>query len=254
MTQNIIESKNTILTEQEAAYALIDAWKRLYNEIPNEKQLAILLAQCILETGHFKFCKNFNFGNVKASNTYDGYVQYYKASEIINGKEVFFYPPHPQTRFRAFLSASDGAFDYILFLQNKRYTIAVTHLKNGDVIRYTTALSVAGYFTASLTKYLKIMQSLYDKLVKVTPDYLLGHAESELKAVDNTTVDVVQVEEIIEFKECDVIIPPPPKVPEDFADTIPSAPNFKPKANIAKTSAIIAAVIALLYMLERLFQ
>ena len=252
MTQYIIESKNTILTEQVAAHALIDAWKRLYNEIPNEKQLSILLAQCILETGHFHFCKNFNFGNVKASNSYDGYVQYYKASEIINGKEVFFYPPHPQTRFRAFLSASDGAFDYILFLQNKRYAIAVTHLKNGDVIRYTTALSAAGYFTASLTKYLKIMQSLYNKTIKVAPSYLSEY--DERKVVDNTADDVVQLEEIIEFKECDVIIPPPPKVPEDIADTIPSAPNFKPKANIAKTSAIIAAVIALLYMLERLFQ
>lgn len=250
MAQTIIEAKDTILTKQEAASALIYAWNKIYSEYPNNKQLAILLSQCVLETGHFKSCKNFNFGNVKASTKYDGYIQFFKASEIINGKEIHFYPPHPQTRFRAFLSANDGAFDYLLFLQDKRYANAVTHLKNGDVARYTTALSAAGYFTASLSLYLKTMQSLYNKLMEVTPEYLSDYLSKNL---DKTVSDVVETD-VIEFAEIDIIIPPPPNVPEDLVDTIPSAPNFKPKINPVKTGAIIAAAVALLYMIERLMQ
>lgn len=252
MAQSILEAKDTVLTEQEAANALIYAWNKIFGEYPDNKQLAILLSQCVLETGHFKSCKNFNFGNVKASTIYDGYIQYFKASEIINGKEIYFYPPHPQTRFRAFLSANDGAFDYLLFLQNKRYVNAVVHLKAGDVARYTTALSTAGYFTASLTLYLKTMQSLYNKLIQRTPNYLSDYTSKNL---DKTPVDVVTVnDELIEFEEADVIIPPPPKVPDDLVDTIPAEPNFRPKPSVAKTSAVIAVIVALLYLLERLFQ
>ena len=166
MTKELPAEKK-VITESEAAYALKHAYARVFGSDPSQETLAILLGQTALETGRFKVgFWDYNWGNIKASASYDGYIQFFECSEIINGREIFFKPPHPQCRFRAYLTPTDGAVDYIHFLTGSRYAKALVQLKAGKVVEYTTELKKAGYFTANLTKYILAMKSLYSEFMK----------------------------------------------------------------------------------------
>lgn len=168
-----LPDKLVVLTEPEAAYALREAWKSLFGAYPSTSTWAILFAQTCLETGRYKKgLHNYNFGNVKAASNYEGYIQFFRVSEIIAQKEVWFEPPHPQTRFRAYLNAVDGATDYLRFLQGPRYAKALEYLKKGDCTSFTIALSSAHYFTASLTKYLKDMNSICNEFKRRLPEFM----------------------------------------------------------------------------------
>lgn len=172
--QTELEAKKFKLSEAEAAYHLKEAWKKIYNEEPTLKVLAIVFAKTSLETGRFKAgLWNYNFGNVKAGTTYDGYIQFFRCSEIINGKEVWFDPKHPQTRFRAYLNATDGAVAYLQFLNRPRYAKALAALREEeDVVKFITELKNAGYFTASLAPYLKAVVSLYNEFLRRADELL----------------------------------------------------------------------------------
>lgn len=154
------------ISEGEATYALIEGWKSIYDEYPSNKSLALLWAQWALETGRGKAIHCCNFGNLKRSSGDPTDWTMYRCSEIIDNKEVFFDPPHPQTHFRAYRSVIDGAKDYILFLsKRKRYLKAWEEVKNGDPAAFGHELKVAGYYTANEAKYTAI-------IVKVTNEFL----------------------------------------------------------------------------------
>lgn len=204
----LIDAKKIPLTEKEAAEALIIAWKKAYSDPPTPGQLAILLSQTALETGRWRSMYNFNWGNIKASANYGGYYQMFRCNEIIKGKVEWFDPPHPQTWFRAYLKASDGASDYIAFLERPRYMAAHEALLRGSVADYTTALHTAGYFTASLSSYLGTMQKLYTEFLPKSINYLAQFKEPEPPAP--------------------LPEPEPPK-PEPAPDPSPSEPPAPPQ-------------------------
>lgn len=165
--QNLfIQDRLTILSEGEAAYSLREAWKKIHNSYPSNATLACLWAQTALETGKFKLLHVYNWGNIKSRPDDGHYWTAYKCSEIINGKEIFFTPPHPQCNFRAYKTSTDGAEDYIKFLTKSRYAKSLTELKKGNVVTYTQELSKAGYFTASVSLYLKGMTRLVNEFNK----------------------------------------------------------------------------------------
>lgn len=196
-----IESKKTKISTEEATYALRQAWKIIFTEYPINNSLAILFAQWALETGRGASCYNYNFGNIKTGKSHTGYHQYYRCSEIINGKEIFFDPPHIQCKFRAYKTATAGAIDYInLIAKRKRYVAAFEALKEGNVTKYVKALKVGGYFTASLSHYMRIMNSITkefhrkkDKLLawkppeKEDPKFLTDDEKKEIMNLVNAT-------------------------------------------------------------------
>lgn len=145
--------------EGEAAYALREAWKKLYGDYPSNNSLALMWSQWALETGRGKAIWNYNFGNIKRSADEDYCM--YRCNEDINGKLEWFDPPNKQTWFRSYSTAVDGAYDYIRFLsQKQRYQIAWAAVKAGDPAAFGHALKMAGYYTANEAQYTKGLVSL----------------------------------------------------------------------------------------------
>jgi hypothetical protein len=141
-------------------------------EITNEA-LAVLLAHSALETGRWSkglWC--WNFGNKKASLSYAGKHCYFRCNELIAGKYEWFDPPHPQTRFRAYDTAAQGAEAQVRFLgtasnpaRGNRYQAAWDAAMAGDPAGTVNALHSAGYFTAHLAPYRRAVESLWREYV-----------------------------------------------------------------------------------------
>lgn len=197
-----LEPVKTQVSEQDAIAYLRSAWYEFYGKYPSNNSLAILWSQTVLETGRFKYCYCYNVGNEKSKPNDGFYWTMYKCSEILNGKEIFFTPPHDQCKFRAFKSAQDGFTHYLKFLANKsRYRKAMKEIHRGDVVQYTKELKKAGYFTASLNLYLKGMTRLnkefHDRVDELsegwyTPEPHPTFTENELDEIKNIVGDTTQ--------------------------------------------------------------
>ena len=182
------ENKLTKVSKQQMAVALVEGRKGFYGVYPTKQVVAILLSQWALETGRGRYMHCYNIGNIKASKNYKGNYCYYYCSEIVPtriankwkqqygslvkvGKrrgryvEVFLYPKHPATKFRAYKSLADGAVDYIELLA-KRFRSAMRYAVKGDVEKFSRELHRIGYYTASVDKYTKTMKALYREMIK----------------------------------------------------------------------------------------
>lgn len=161
----LFEDKLTKLNELEAAQYLAEAWNSLYGEYPSTESLAVLWAKTALETGRWKSIHCYNWGNIKKSAN-ENYCMF-RCSEIIKGKEQWFDPPHPQTWFRAYETATEGALDYLRFLsQNKRYAKAWEAVHKGDPALFCHELKAGGYYTASESLYTHGVVSLTNEFKK----------------------------------------------------------------------------------------
>lgn len=150
------------LSETEASIALRDGWKIFLGQYPDKNQLALLYAQSALETGRWKIMRNYNFGNIKRMP--DEKFTMFRCNEILKGKLQWFDPPHPQTMFRAYDSASIGAKEYIKFLAGKdNYKKAWHEVIAGDPVKYSYALADAHYYTANRELYTKGVIRLADE-------------------------------------------------------------------------------------------
>lgn len=163
--QRLIKDKITTLTEEEAAYALNEAWNNLYGYYPHVDSLSILWAQSALETGRWKIIHCYNFGNIKKTEGHDYCM--FRCSEVLNGKNIYFDPPHTQTHFNAYEDATAGATEYLEFISKRpRYKSAWDQVKLGNPNKYCAELRLAGYFTADLISYTKGVVSLVNEFKK----------------------------------------------------------------------------------------
>lgn len=184
----------TPLTEEQAAIVLRSAFKNLTGNYPSLDSLAILWAQSALETGRWKSIHVYNFGNAKLipGQKYTSF----KCSEILDGKNQWFYPYHPQTFFAAWDTAEEGAKAYLNFLtKKKRYADAWREVLNGNPIKYCACLKVAGYFTADLVQYTKGVVSLTEEFKRKFSNY------SWLEEVE------IDTSELDEFPRTEIIPP-----------------------------------------------
>ena len=159
----LIQVSNTKLSELEAFNLFFDGWISLFKEIPTFNSICILLAQTALETGHFQFMKNWNFGNIKHTKDHDYCL--YECGEFIHGQFKMFYPPDPVCEFNSYVSAKDGIIEYISFLAKRElYASAWQQLLKGDPVQYCKELKENGpYFTAPLWKYTGVLVKLFDQ-------------------------------------------------------------------------------------------
>lgn len=162
MRAQLVPDKKTPLTAHQAIDALQAAYIKIVGVEPDAESLALLVSHSALETGNWKSIHCFNWGNVKASSRYRGLYCQFRCNERINGKIEWFDPPHPQTHFRAFKSAAEGAEDFISFLavdttphnnRPNRYAEAWDALvdadgDDADVYDFCYELAEAGYYTA----------------------------------------------------------------------------------------------------------
>jgi hypothetical protein len=148
---------------------------------------ALALAKTALETGRWKKIHAYNWGNIKAGESFVGMFTCFACGEELaegscwfepNGtiknltkgtvtKPVAFdVPPgHPQTRFRAYANRFDGAFEYVEFVKGGRYASAWLALLAGDAAGYVHQLKLKGYFTAAEAPYTAGVVSLQREFI-----------------------------------------------------------------------------------------
>lgn len=164
-----LPNKMTPLGPDEAAKALSDGYKLVTGAAPNAKILGLLVAQTAFETGNWKSLHNYNFGNAKASGS-DPYFQYFRCSEIVNGKEIFYDPPSPTCKFAAHPNAAEGAAHYIRVLKNRTHWWA--GLQSGTTAGFVEGLTTApAYFTANAGLYQRGLDSRLASFQDVVTKY-----------------------------------------------------------------------------------
>lgn len=159
----------TPCSPSELARGLTWAWIARFDSPPEPRQLAVLLAQWALETGRGRSCHCWNFGNVKHADGDGRCWTFFRCNEVIDGREVWFDPPHPACCFRAFSTLREGAVEYLDFLA-RHYRPAWPFVLAGDPAGFVHALKTAHYFTANETTYRNAVVSLYAELLPtITP-------------------------------------------------------------------------------------
>jgi hypothetical protein len=148
--------------------ALRSAWDALFGEIPARESLLVLLAQWALETGRGKSMHCYNLGNIKHVPGDGRDFTYFRCNEIINGKEVWFDPPHPACCFRAYPTLEAGAADYLALLQ-RRFSKAWPAVLAGDPAEFSHQLKVSRYYTADEKLYTKSVVSLFNEFSRAVP-------------------------------------------------------------------------------------
>ena len=185
MRATYVEPAKTPLTFEQAFAAMQQGILVATGIAPTTAALALALAKTALETGRWQSMWNFNWGNVKAADSYEGMFTCYPCNEVIGGKVEWFDPAgaldsrggrlvgagwdvppgHPQTRFRAYANEFDGAQQYVDFVANGRYRDAWARLLEGDAAGYVHALKLKGYFTADEATYSKGVESIFREFV-----------------------------------------------------------------------------------------
>lgn len=175
-----VEPRRTPLTFGQALSCMRQGIHIATGTKPNDPALALALAKTALETGRWQKMWNWNWGNIKASDNYDGMYTCFPCNEVLSGRVVWFSPEgaldrkdgevtglawavppgHPQTRFRAYANGYDGAQQYASFVALGRYREAWDRLLDGDAAGYVHELKKAGYFTADEKTYFRGVDAL----------------------------------------------------------------------------------------------
>lgn len=181
---------------------------------PSVAVLALFLAKTALETGRWTAIWNGNWGNWKATETWDEMFTCITLNEVLvrNGRNtlVWFAPEgelsaapskggklieapipvpdgHPQTRMRAFPGNTHGVEVYVDSLERGRYREAWGFLLQGDPVAYVHSLKAKGYFTADESLYrsgvVALMRQFEAKLRSEAPPHPVDLEWARLKAL-----------------------------------------------------------------------
>ena len=201
-----VDRVQTPVSEAQMADAIIKVWRDKFGANPSKEQVAMILAQNDLETGHRKSMWNFNVGNITtgANGAFDYYDDLTTDEQVSPGvwKKM-------NLKYRAYPNLEAGVRDYINLLSTGRYTKAWQHILNPDPASFSKALKEAGYYTANEAPYTKTLVSLFDKNTK-SKGYDLAMAGKvepvgTPKAIDDGKDDVFkQYLSRIKGKEMDV--------------------------------------------------
>jgi hypothetical protein len=183
MLATFVSAQKTTLTFDDAAPAMRAALGAYMVERPRDDVVALALAKCALETGRWKSCWNWNWGNQKCPANRPGMFTCITLNEVLDGKVRWFSPEgelvagpgsalkgdrydvppgHPQTRMAAFANQYDGAYEYVrLLAESKLYPKAWAALQRGDPALFVGELKRAGYFTADERPYRDAVVNIY---------------------------------------------------------------------------------------------
>lgn len=175
--------------------ALLYAWTQMNTSArqpaPSHNAVLTVMAQSALETGWWKFCHCFNFGNAKSVEG-DGFDYTFFAcnedlplpvalrlaaasapaepckisSQDDHNAVIWFYPDHPGCRFRAFTDIDAGMSNYLQMLM-KRFSKSWSAACAGDPRLFVKALKAQGYFTAPEKPYEDSVAEIFEELQKM---------------------------------------------------------------------------------------
>jgi hypothetical protein len=170
---NRVRRVKTDISASQMAQAISGAWRKLFGDTPSKEQVAMVLAQNALETGHRKSMWNYNVGNITTDSKgpYDYFDDLTTKEQVKPGswKKM-------NLKYRAYPSLQMGAEDYLKFISGKKYSEAWQHILNPDPVKFSKALKAAGYYTANEEPYTKSLTKLYSQ-------YSKSNAESSIAMV-----------------------------------------------------------------------
>lgn len=161
----------------------------------DEHTLTALVAMSAHETGEWVSCWNNNLGNVKAAPSWEGeYTCLTNVWEVLNGVARWFSPRgetngkggplkgeewavppgHPQTRFRAYRTLSEGAVGFVTKMAGMYRPSLEVLLNGGSTDAFIAALKRQRYFTGDLMKYQTSVGRFYKKFAVTQPTELVG--------------------------------------------------------------------------------
>jgi len=165
------ERVHTTVTKDQLINAFMSAWPRVIGGTPTKEHVLMLMAQNALETGWGKSMYNYNIGNIKRlQSEHHDYFMMPHTGEVLNGKQVFFEPPHPATWFKSYDTLEEGVADYLSLLK-RRYGSAFEAAKTGDAKQFAAALKRNKYYTAPEEGYAKGLDSIYHSLLNGGDNY-----------------------------------------------------------------------------------
>jgi hypothetical protein len=199
-----IPDRLTKVTAQQFIEDMKTEWPQSFASTPTKSSVLVLTAQSILETGWWKYCHNYNYGNAK-SVAGDGFdYSFFACDEVLylpvvqklaaastkdapckivsvhpdnHTAVIWFYPDHPGCRFRAFCvkdaqgnidekaSSMLGMESYLTMLY-KRFGSAWPAVLAGDPRRFVQELKAQGYFTAPEKPYEDSVAAIFEQLQK----------------------------------------------------------------------------------------
>lgn len=179
----IVPRIQTKISTKEAIEALVFGWNGIVKTCPPKESIGILVAQFAFETGWGKFCWNYNLGNHRTYNGYEGKAtELPGADEVIDGKKVIV-----GGYFQAFDSKEEGGEAHIrLLFNNPRYSLAKQILTEDPVPeKFVAAIKKAGYFTGDEVTYSRGVASITKSVIG------LMEWDCEPKPLDNSIFDSV---------------------------------------------------------------
>jgi len=187
---NRVRRVKTDISASQMAQAISGAWKKLFGEAPSKEQVAMVLAQNSLETGHRKSMWNYNVGNITTDGkgTYDYFDDLTTSEQIKPGKWK-----KMNLKYRAYKSLQDGVEDYLKFISRNKYSDAWQHILNPDPVKFSKALKAAGYYTANEESYTKTLAKLYSQYSKSN----VGGVESNILTGPQVPANDVSLDSIL---------------------------------------------------------
>lgn len=214
MLATFVRAERTPLTFEAATSAMRTALTHRLRWSPALPVLALALAQTAFETARWQEIWNYNWGNIKATESDEGSFCSYACSEVLSkgltwfipegeldakdgsvvGKVWLVPPGHPQTRFRSYAGAVEGAIRYLEFVSSGRYRDAWDMFLLGDATAYARALAALGYFTGGEAPYTRGIESLQDefarRLARLPATEVAVPARHEVKALVASSIEV----------------------------------------------------------------
>lgn len=190
--KQFVNNQITKLSENQARDALREGFFKVTGQYPTDQVLALLMAQSAHETAQWTKIHNNNFGNIKSTSGWGHQTTTYPAWETVNGQRVNFPAGVPETQFRAYPDASEGAADYVIVLlkdnpRRKPPDAWKQALLTGDPAAMAVALKTPPpYYTGPQKDYETAMRRLYNQYLEITqvsPDSYNGNWQG--KGSDN---------------------------------------------------------------------
>jgi flagellum-specific peptidoglycan hydrolase FlgJ len=138
--------------------ALREGHRKYFLSEPNDARLGVAWAHIALENGRGKETYNNNFGNLGATDAFEGkyYIRYLR-ERVQRNPDVWKYL---RIKFRSYDTPADGARAYWKVLQD-HYGTSLGYMDAGQPFEAAKRLNTGGYATALTEPYVMGVVQLY---------------------------------------------------------------------------------------------
>jgi hypothetical protein len=154
----------TPVSSTDMSRALINAWIKLFGNTPTKEQIAVVMAQNDLETGHRKSMNNYNVGNLTTSGF--GTMPYFDDLETSEQVSPGVWEK-ANLKYRAYPDLDSGVLDYLKLIGKRP---AFKYALQGDPEAFSKSLKMSKYYTGDEEPYTKSLVQLHAKYLK-SKDY-----------------------------------------------------------------------------------